>query len=313
MSRRGRFSGWVWGLLFDNFWLKLTALVAALGFYAFINLAKPSTEKFEVRLRLEDPLPSSGKARKVDLLPVIWVEVKGPAPAVKQIDQRDLFIELNLTDGQDEEIELVESLISLPPRVHVTRFIPPVLKFRFEDIINREIKVQVSRTGELAKDMEVKGAIVIEPETVIATGITSLVDTVQFARADAFDVTGLEEGRHTRNLKLDRPPEGVRYDHADIMASIDVIRQLAEKEFEQVTVEVIGLPRSRTKPATVSIKITGTPDEVAKINADLIVPQVDPTKGDVDLSQPGSANFTVVVNLPNVQVEVVPATVLVKW
>jgi hypothetical protein len=73
------------------------------------------------------------------------------------------------------------------------------------------------------------------------------------------------------------------------------------------------MPRAKTRPGTVHVVITGTPAAVAKIDASLVVPQVDPMKGEIDLSQPGSANFPVIVDIPDVQVDVTPTKVLVKW
>ena len=64
---------------------------------------------------------------------------------------------------------LTEDMINdLPPRVRVTKFSPPRLEIKFEDIVSREIKVQVSRTGEPAKGYAVSG-LIVEPE-MVATG-----------------------------------------------------------------------------------------------------------------------------------------------
>ena len=315
MSERGRLSGFLLDAIFNNFWLKLIALVSGLGFYAFIHSAENLNQKFEVQVRYEVPDPGEvKKALSSDIPRTIIVEVEGPASAIQSITEGDLSILLNLTGGVDGDLKLEQDMVNnLPNRVRVTRFSPPRIEIRFEPIITSNIKVQVSRTGEPAKGMEVTGAIVVEPEEVVATGIKSRVDTIQFARADAFDVTGLDEGRHTRSLKLADPPPGVTFDNAAVTARLDVARKLAEKSFDSVSVEVVGSPRAKTRPPVVNVKIIGAPEKVAAITKEMIVPQVDLAKAEIDFSTPGSESFDVIIELPDLTLEVVPPKVLVKW
>ena len=314
MSQPGKLASFLLSVVSNNFWLKLISLVTALGFYAFIHSAKPLSQKFEVRVAYEEPETSTRKGLSSDIPKTVLIDVVGPAQAVQQIDEDDLYIRLNLSGGQDDDLTLTKDMISeLPPRVKVKKFSPPLLEIRFEDVIDRAIKVQVTRTGEPASDMEVSGNITVQPEVVTATGIKSLVDTIQFARTEAFDVTGLGQGVTTRMLKLDPAPQGVDYDQASITARVDIKRKLATKQFLQIPVEVVGLPRAKTKPRQVSIQVTGSEDVVSKIVKEMIVPQVDPSKAEVDLGQPGSANFSVVVDIPDVQIEVRPTKFLVKW
>lgn len=297
----------------ENFWLKLIALISALGFYAFINSAQPLHQKIEVQVRYELPERDAPKALKSDIPRNIYVDVEGPAQSVSELDESTLWITLNLQGMQDETLRLTQDMIqNLPPRVRVTKFSPGHLDIKFEDIVTRDVDVQVARTGEPKRGFEVN-SIIVEPQVVQAIGIKSQVDTLQFARAEPFDVTDLEEGRYTRSLKLDEPPQGVEYDHQSVTARVDVTRELAKEVFDAVSVEVVGLPRAKTRPAVVNIRISGPPDVVSKITKELVVPQVDLSKEEIDFSVPGSKNFPVRVDLPDVQIEIIPDKVLVKW
>ncbi len=297
----------------ENFWLKLIALITALGFYAFINGAQPLHQKLEVQVRYELPDRDAPKALKSDIPRNIYVDVEGPAQSVAELDESNLWITLNLQGMQDESLRLTQDMIqNLPPRVRVTKFSPARLDIEFEDIVTRDVDVQVARTGDPARGFQVS-SIIVEPEVVQAKGIKSQVDTLQFARAEPFDVTNLEEGRYTRSLKLDEPPQGVEYDHQSVTARVDITRELAKEVFDAVPVEIVGLPRAKTRPEAVNVRITGAPDVVSKITKELVVPQVDLSKEDIDFSTPGSKNFPVRVELPDVQVEIIPDKVLVKW
>jgi len=90
-------------------------------------------------------------------------------------------------------------------------------------------------------------------------------------------------------------------------------RKSATKTFERLKVEVVGLPRAIPRPALVGVTVSGLPELVAKLHADAIVPRVEPKKGTGDWPPTGSMMLDVVVSLPGLRTEVMPAQVLVKW
>jgi hypothetical protein len=138
------------------------------------------------------------------------------------------------------------------------------------------------------------------------------VDVMQLARTAPFDVTGLTEGTYQRTLALDRPPKLVTYDVDSVVATLEIGRELATRTFDR-KVEVVGVPRAKTMPTTVQVKITGAPEDVNAILPEAIVPRVEPRAGSVDTSQPGSAFLDVLVDVVRVKAEVNPPKVLVKW
>ena len=308
-------SGRLWGAIVNNFWLKLLSVLFALGFYAFIHSAQNAQRTVAVKLVIEKPPEDLDRKLMTDIPAAVDVTLVGPAQQLESVNDQDLSITLNLRAAEDiPDLRLDPDMIAgLPPRLRVDRVYPSRLKIHFETIVEIEVPVQVARAGEPASGMEVVGKIAIEPEKIIATGIESAVKTIQFARVEPFDVSGLEAGRHQRQLKLDSPPEGVEYDHTMITASLDVRREVLSREYERVTVEVVGYPLAKTKPSAVRVKISGDPKKVDAITAEMIVPRIDLKGSGEDLSQPGSAELPVLVELPDVDVLIWPEKVLVKW
>jgi hypothetical protein len=135
---------------------------------------------------------------------------------------------------------------------------------------------------------------------------------MQFARTVPFDVTSLPEGTYQRSLALDPPPKGVSYDVDTVVATIEVKRALISRSFER-RVEVVGLPRAKTTPAVVSVRITGTPEEVNAMTPEAIVPRVELRGSSSDPAQSGSVYLDVLVDVGQVKAEVTPPKVLVKW
>jgi YbbR domain-containing protein len=304
-------------LIFKNFWLKLISLCFSLGFYAFIHSAQNAQRVVRVKLVIEKPPETVDKKLMTDIPPTVDVTVVGPRQALEGIRGEDHSITLNLQAGQDiPELQLVPNMVApdMPPRVRIDRIYPSRLAINFEDIVTRMIKVQVARTGEPAPGMEEVGSPVLEPTEVKATGIESVVSTIQFARSEPFDVSGLMAGKHTRRLRLDPPPEGVTYDQQSVSATVEIARKLKEAKFENIKVEVLGMPQATVDPKAVKIFIKGPQDLVDRLTSAQIVPRVEPLTADVDTSQPGSAKLPVFLELPStLELTILPSKVTVTW
>ena len=80
------------------------------------------------------------------------------------------------------------------------------LIFSWDDVVERDINVQVPVTGAPADGYVVKGRATASPDTLRARGPSQIVDNLQLARVEAFDINGLKEGIHRRTLVIDRAP-----------------------------------------------------------------------------------------------------------
>jgi YbbR domain-containing protein len=304
---------WISRAIRENFWLKLISLVFAVGFYAFIHSAQNAQRTIAVKLVVEKPPHTVQRKLMTDLPASIDVTLVGPLQQLEALRSEELSITLNLQSAQSiPELKLLPEMVTgLPPRVIVDRLQPSRLKIRFEEIVSHEVRVQVARTGDPLEGLEVQGKPIVDPSTIEATGIESSVAIIQFARTEPFDVSNLGEGKHQRRLKLHDAPEGVTFSEESVQATIELVRKLTQREFTEVRVEVLGLPGARVRPATVTVKVTGPPERVESLREDAVVPLVDPRRE--NLSQPGSAQLPVVVDIPEVQVTIEPPMVVVKW
>ncbi len=317
MSRELGVTSFLKDAIFKNFWLKLISLAFAFGFYSFIHSAQNAQRVIRVKLVIEKPAETLPRRLMTEVPPTVDVTVVGPRQALEALRGDDHSITLNLTAAQDiPELMLVAEMITpdLPPRVQVDRIYPSRLEIKFEDIVTRLIKIQVARTGEPAANMEERGGPLLEPIEVKATGIESIVSTIQFARAEPFDVSGLTAGRHTRRLRLDPPPEGVAYDQQSVSATVEIVRRMTEAKFENIKVEVLALPLATVTPPVVKITIKGPAELIDKLSSEDIVPRVEPKAADVDLSVSGTAELPIFLELPpGLELDIVPSKVTVKW
>jgi YbbR domain-containing protein len=301
----------------DNFLLKLTSLIFAIGFYAFIHSAQNAQRTVQVAIIADMPSESTPMQLVSELPETVSVTVMGSRTELDSLQGKQLDpIPLNLRSAKTvEDLRITPSMITgLPLGVRVTRIIPSSLDIRWEKKIQRSLNVQVAITGKLPKDMEMVGEIQIRPRALMASGPESAVNVLQRARADAFDVSALRrEGKHTRRIALDKPPSNVLYSINSVEATVVLARKRSTKEFV-TTVDVIGLVRAKVRPKTVRISVQGPPEKIKTLREADVVPTVDPKEAGADTSQAGSKMVAVKVpEREGLRLSVTPKRVLVKW
>ncbi len=315
MSTKDGIRGAIRAAMFDNLTLKVISLLAALGVYALIHGAEDVQRT--VALSVVSIMPSESASRQlISQLPSeVAVTLHGSRTALDALHKDDLgTLQLDLRSGRETRIELDASMFHVPAGLSVLQIYPSTIEVRWDDVIERQIPVQIPRTGELLADLVIKGTPIAQPPIVNARGPRSVIEVMQFARTAPFDVTGLTEGDHRRTLALDKPPKLVTFDVESVTAIVDVARELLTKPFTGLKVEVVGVVRATTKPATVTVVVTGTAEAVNAVQAEALVPRIETKTPQVDTTKPGSAYLDVLIDVPpGVKAEVQPPKVLVKW
>lgn len=315
MTAKDGWRGAVRSALLENLGLKLISLMFALGVYAFIHGAENAQRTIAVSVVSVMPPENANRQLMTQIPTEVAVTLRGSRTHLDDLRSDDLgSLQLDLRSARETRIDLEPSMFHVPVGLTVQQIYPPTIEVRWDDVIERQIPVQIPRTGELAPGLVAKGATAADPPVIIARGPSSVIDVVQFARTAPFDVTGLIEGVHRRTLALDKPPKLATYNAESVVATIDVARELLRKPFPALKVEVVGVARATTKPSTVNVTVVGTVEDVNEISAEAIVPRVEPKAAGIDTSKPGSAYLDVLVDVPQrVRVEVQPPKVLVKW
>jgi YbbR domain-containing protein len=303
------------GAFVENLPLKILSLLCAVALYIFIHGPETAQRAFTVSVLSIMPPDSANRTLITPVPTEVGITLRGPRNQLDELHADDIgALRLDLRSGHDAKVELEPSMFHVPPGLTVEQIIPSSIKVRWDDVISKAVPVQVPRTGEPAPGTAIRGVVTTEPAEVHARGPRSVLDVMQFARASPYDVTGLSEGDHTIKLPLDKPPALVTYDVDQVAATVHITKQLVSKTFPKLKVEVIGPPRATTRPATVTVAITGTAEDVGSITPDSVVPRVEPKAAGDDVSKPGNDNLPVLVDVPKgVTVQVDPPKVVVTW
>lgn len=303
----------------ENLGLKALALFFALGLFAFLH-GQEEVQQRTVPVAIVMRLPQGGSQREL-MTPIpasIHVTLQGSARAIDSLLQAGVPpVEIDLRDGQRESIVFDETMFTLPPDTKITIIDPSSIELEWEDVATRQIPIQAAITGQPAEGYVVKGEPEVDPKQMTVIGPVSAIEVMQFARLQAFDVSGLSEGVHKRRLGIDAAPPRVRYlGPQAATVAVSIARRVSEVRFENRAVEVVGVAGGLATPRTVDVVVVGPPEIVRALRPDQIVPVADLTKVDkLDLKElkHGSASVKVSLPLNHAEAELQPPSVNVKW
>jgi hypothetical protein len=294
----------------ENLNLKLLSLAFALVLYSLVHGSQDAQRSIPINVVALTPPETSNRVLMTPIPAQIRVTVRGPRSTLDDLHADDMSsIHVDVRGGNETRVVFEPSAIPVPPGLKVEQIDPPAIDLAWEDLIVRDVAVEVGVVGTPAAGFMVKGAPAADPSFVRAHGPKSEVMVVQRARADAFDVTGLTEGKYSRQLAIDRPPGRVTFDAPSVAASVEIGREVAERPFTKVPVAVIGHANAKAQPAEVDVRLACPPEVVRALRPEQIVPRVQVAA----TTEHGSDALPVQLSIDQCEVHLVPPSVIVRW
>jgi hypothetical protein len=301
----------------ENLNLKLLSLAFALVIYSLVHGSQEAQRPMLLSVVALTPPDSSNRVLTTPIPAQIRVTYRGPRAILDELHTDDVGnVQLDLRGGNETRIQLDASTIPVPPGLQVEQACfsmgdrcVPEIPLVWEDVIVRDVRVEVGVVGTPAAGFMVKGAPMAEPTVVRAHGPKSEALVLQRARADAFDVTGLTEGKYTRQLAIDRPVGRVTFDVPSVAASVEIGREVSERPFTKVPVAILGRTSAKAQPAEVDVRLTCPAEVVRAMRPEQLVPRVQI----LSATEHGSDALPVELKIDQCDVHVTPPTVIVRW
>ena len=301
------------GILTENLNLKLLSLAFALVLYALVHGGGQDWQRTVlVSVDRRTPPETADRVLVTQLPTQLRVTLRGPRAILDDLKENDIgAVQIDVHNGTEARVAFEAQMVHVPAGVKVDQIDPPSVDLVWEDRVERDVPIQVSVVGSPAAGFVVKGAPLAEPPMVRARGAKSAVMVLQHARADAFDVNGLTEGKYTRTLAIDKPRDGVVFElpSPSVNVTLEVTREVVERPFTKVPVAVVGQPKAKTQPADVDVRLTCPPEVLRGLRAEQIVPRVQVTSS----AERGSEALPVQLAIDKCDVHITPATVIVRW
>lgn len=315
----GALARWLREAFTQNLGLKLLSFAFAAGLWIYLHGSEEQVLR-TVTVGVVMRMPPGGVQRELMTPPPssIHVTLRGATRAIDKLEQDGVPpVEIDLRDGRAESVAFEAGMFSFPAGVEVSFIDPPSITLDWQDVISRQIPVQASISGTPAEGYQVKGQLEVDPAELTVTGPRTLVETMQLARLDPFDVSGLVEGKHVRRIAIDSPPARVAFiGPRSATVTVGIARRVTEVRFQKRAVEIIGVAGGTVSPRAVDVTVIGPPEVVRLLRPDQVVPRADLTAEpgiDLDQMKHGSGTVKVTVDLAQAEVEIQPPTVKVQW
>ena len=294
----------------ENINLKLLSIGFTLVLYSLVHGAQDAQRVVSVDLVLLLPPSDSSRVLVSQIPPQVRVTLRGPRTTLDELHADDIGnLQVDVRSGDDRHLLFDKASVHVPTGVHVEQIDPPGIDLQWDDLVTRDVPVQLTVAGTPAAGFIVKGVPVSDPPQVRVRGPKGEVAVLQHARADAFDVTGLTEGTYTRALAIDRPPGHLTFDVRSLSVTTQITRELAEKTFTKVPIVVVGIAKAKTMPPDVDIRISGPPDIVHSLRPEQLLARVEESSTNAS----GSETRPVLVTVDKCEVHVTPDVVVVRW
>ncbi|MFO0675493.1 MAG: CdaR family protein [Polyangiaceae bacterium] len=294
----------------ENAQLKLLSLAFALVLYSLVHGASDAQRSVSVNLVMMLPPGTANRILVSQLPPTIRLTLRGPRAVLDDLRNEDLGnVQVDVRTGTEKRVILDPSMVHLPAAVRVEQLDPPVIDLEWEEQVMRDVPVQVSVVGSPANGFTVHGVPVAEPATLRVRGPKTEVQVLQHVRADALDVSGLAGGKYQRHLAVDRPRGRVTTETSSVLVSIDISREVVERNFSKIPVVVVGIPKGRTTPAEVDVRLACPPEIVRSLRPEQIIARVE----EKSVAPSGSETVPVLVKLTGCEAHVLPGEVVVRW
>jgi YbbR domain-containing protein len=304
------FSDTVRSALTENINLKLVSIGFTLVLYSLVHGSQDAQRSMEVTLVTLLPPAEANRELVNQLPPHVRVTLRGARAALDDLHADDIgSLQIDARAAQDRHVMFDKSSVHVPTGVSVEEFVPAGIDLHWDDVVTRDVPVQATVAGTPAPGFIVKGVPVADPENVRVRGPKSEVSVVQHVRAEAFDVSGLTENAYTRNLAIDAPTGGLKYELRPVAVTVQIARELAEKTFTKIPIIVTGQPKAKTTPADVDVRLSCPPEIVHSFRAEQILPRVEESS----TATTGSEPRPVIVTIDKCEVHVTPDVVVVRW
>jgi YbbR domain-containing protein len=297
------------GFFFENLNLKLLSFAFALVLYSLVHDAQDAQRMVDVGVVVRMPPDSANRMLVSQSASKVRVTLRGSRASLDDIHVDDIgTLQIDAHGGTEKEIRIDPLMVHVPPGVRVEQVDPPSIDLVWEDEIVRDVPIEVSVVGSPASGYVVKGVPVAEPDRVRVRGAKSEVMTLQHARAEAFDVSGLTEGSYARELAIDKRG-GLKYDASGVRVTTVIMRELVERPFMKLPVAVLGSTKAKAQPAEVDVRLTCPPEILRALRPEQVVPQVEVKSKDPS----GAISVPVAVNVDRCEAHVMPTSVIVRW
>lgn len=259
---------WLRVIFIEDWGTKLLALLISLAlWYGVTGQRKPTTirvPRVPLNFRLPGNMEISNEPRTD-----VEITLTGSKHALDTINVRDLVANVDVSDltpgEQNVQLTLERVTMGLPDGVRYGDIQPNNVQLRLEPRVERELEVEVRRTGDVAEGYELRGVKAV-PEKVIVRGPASHLNALQKAPTAIISLDGRRESFTLPQIAIEIPDKKVDLIEGAVNVNVEIGEQRIEKNFSGVAVSASD--GVQVQPATASITVYGERSAINQLRAE---------------------------------------------
>lgn len=255
---------WLREFIFEDWWLKLIALILALGLWFAVTEQRAPSQirlrgvKIGFTLPDETELSSAGRDE-------VEVGLEGDRQGLDRINVRDLIASVDLSKYKPGErvIRLLpENLkMNLPDGVRIKDVHPAQVSVRIEPRTTREVEVRARLEGSPPEGFSVVG-VRVTPEKVGVRGPQSRVEALQNASTETISLSDARASFTDSRVAVDTADPNVLASESFVAVRVEIEEQRIEKEIGGVKIYPSAEHRARDEFQLSDVVIYGPRSKV---------------------------------------------------
>lgn len=259
---------WLRALLFEDWTLKLLALLITLGlWYAVTTTSAPAT----VRLRgvhldfiLADNIEVANEPPdEVD------VTLEGGQGKLAELNARSLVARADLSSLRpgDRVARLSDKNVKmdLPEGIRIVEITPRTVTLHLETVVEREVSIEARFEGEPPEGFKRLG-VEVTPASVRVRGPESHVQAVEKAFTETISLAGQRESITLPQIAVDIPDHKVAPLVANVSVRVEIAEEQSERRFTNVPVR--SAAGGNVAPSTTTVVLRGPRSIVEALRAE---------------------------------------------
>jgi YbbR domain-containing protein len=287
---------WLRALLFEDWTLKVMALIITLGlWYAVTTQRAPAVMRLRA-VQLDFILPESIEIGN-DPVDSVDITLEGSQGKLAELNARNLVARADVTDLKpgDRVARLSDKNVTmdLPEGVRIVEITPRSLTLHLEPVVEREVPVEARFEGELPEGFR-RGAVQVTPASVRVRGPASHVSAVERAFTETISVAGQRETLTLPQVAVDIADHKITPLDPTVAVRVEIGEEQVERRFTNVPVR--GTSGGTVSPTTAALTLRGPRSIVEALRPEdvrLVVELVNDGKPTTYLSLPPSAQGSI--------------------
>jgi len=267
--------------LLDNLAIKIVALF--LGLLLWFHVATEKNYSYELKLPLADVLLDSGLTLSRNPPDSVLVVVSASGKLLLRNKWRVDGLRINAAQfpAGRHNLGLTTANTSLPATSNFVTLdeivFPNSLELQIDHETQRQVSIKLDIEPFPDEGYTVRSISQPVPDEVTVTGPRSVVNRFEYIMTEKMNITSLRTNL-SLNLRLVKPTGyGIELSPDSVAVDIEVV-PVKTRVFHKIPVVIFNVPSGQSAlvdPVTVTVTLTGSPDEVDRVTAAAIVVAAD--------------------------------------